>query len=75
MAEAYPSAVVEGATADDVHVHIPNPMFDYVPSELISLFVTDTGGYTPSYIYRLLAEYYTREDYDLQATSSPTLFK
>ncbi len=44
-------------------VHAPNPVFDYVPPELISLFVTDTGGYTPSYVYRLLAEYYSREDY------------
>ena len=40
-------------------------VFDYVPPELISLFVTDTGGYTPSYVYRLLAEYYSREDYTL----------
>lgn len=75
MAEAYPSALEDGATADDVYVHIPNPMFDYVPPELISLFVTDTGGYTPSYIYRLLAEYYTREDYDLEATSGHTVLK
>ena len=47
------------------YVHAPNPTMDYVPPELISLFVTDTGGYTPSYVYRLLAEYYTREDYGL----------
>ncbi len=47
------------------YVHVPNPMFDYIPPELISLFVTDTGGYTPSYVYRLLAEYYTRDDYNL----------
>ncbi|KAK9829272.1 hypothetical protein WJX72_004902 [[Myrmecia] bisecta] len=39
------------------YVHIPNPAFDYVPPELISLFVTDTGGYVPSYVYRLLADY------------------
>lgn len=40
-------------------------MYDYVAPELISLFVTDTGGYTPSYVYRLLAEYYTRDDFRL----------
>lgn len=55
-----------GGGNNDVYVHIPNPRFDYVPPELISLFVTDTGGYIPSYVYRLLAEYYTREDYSLQ---------
>ena len=66
---------IQPKTANDVssaeapamasYVHAPNPAFDYVPPELISLFVTDTGGYTPSYVYRLLAEYYTREDYGL----------
>ena len=40
-------------------------MFDYVAPELISLFVTDTGGYTPSYVYRLLAEYYSSQDWML----------
>lgn len=48
-----------------VYTHVPNPTLDYVPPELISLFITDTGGHTPSYVYRLLAEYYTREDYGL----------
>lgn len=28
------------------------PAFDYVPPELISLFITNQGGFTPSYIYR-----------------------
>ena len=45
--------------------YMPVQVFDYVPPELISLFVTDTGGYTPSYVYRLLAEYFSREDYTL----------
>lgn len=44
-------------------VHVPSPTFDYVPPHLISLFVTDMGGYTPSYVYRLLAEFYDRKDY------------
>ena len=44
---------------------VPNPIWDYIPPELISLFVTDTGGHTPSYVYRLLAEFYSREDYTL----------
>lgn len=44
-------------------MHVPNPALDYIPPHLISLFITDTGGYTPSYVYRLLTEYYSREDY------------
>lgn len=51
--------------SEGVYVHVPSPSLDYVPPELISLFITDTGGHTPSYVYRLLAEYYTREDYGL----------
>jgi translation initiation factor eIF-2B subunit beta len=29
-----------------------------VPPDLVSLFVTNTGGHQPSYIYRLLSEMY-----------------
>lgn len=46
-------------------VQVVNPQYDYVPPHLIDLFVTDNGCHTPSYIYRLLQEYYHREDYDL----------
>jgi len=46
---------------DDVGVL--NPRFDYIPPELVSLFVTDHGCHTPSFIYRLLEEYYDTEDY------------
>jgi len=44
-------------------VGVLNPRFDYVPPELVSLFVTDHGCHTPSIIYRLLEEYYDAEDY------------
>jgi translation initiation factor eIF-2B subunit beta len=44
---------------------LPCPAVDYIDPECIDLLITDTGGYTPSYIYRLLAEYYSREDYAL----------
>jgi hypothetical protein len=62
------------------NVHVLNPAYDYVPPELISLFITNvyveilkltimnsgTGTHSPSYIYRLLAEYYNPEDYVLE---------
>lgn len=47
-------------------LHAVNPNFDYIPPELVSLFITDTGGHNPSYVYRLVAEYYSPEDYALQ---------
>ncbi|KAI8010671.1 Translation initiation factor eIF-2B subunit beta [Camellia lanceoleosa] len=43
-------------------LHIVNPAFDYVPPELISLFITDIGGHNPSYIHRLIADYYSADD-------------
>ncbi|CAB1342553.1 unnamed protein product, partial [Coregonus sp. 'balchen'] len=35
-----------------VNVHCP--VFDYVPPELITLFISNIGGNAPSYIYRLI---------------------
>ncbi|CAN6305301.1 unnamed protein product [Urochloa humidicola] len=43
-------------------LNVVNPTFDYVPPKLVSLFVTDTGGHSPSYMYRLIAEYYSADD-------------
>eukprot|EP00882_Tetradesmus_deserticola_P026629 GHRQ01029391.1.p1 GENE.GHRQ01029391.1~~GHRQ01029391.1.p1 ORF type:complete len:112 (+),score=52.19 GHRQ01029391.1:179-514(+) len=38
--------------AECLSVEVHNPAYDYIPPHLISLFVTDTGGYTPAYVYR-----------------------
>ncbi|XP_038990279.1 translation initiation factor eIF-2B subunit beta isoform X3 [Phoenix dactylifera] len=43
-------------------LHVVNPAFDYVPPKLVSLFITDTGGHNPSYVYRLIADYYSADD-------------
>lgn len=37
--------------------------FDYVPPELITLFVSNIGGNSPSYVYQLLNEIYYKSDY------------
>ncbi len=42
-----------------------SPQFDYVPPSCVSLFVTNTGGHPPSYVYRLMREMYDPEDYVL----------
>eukprot|EP01046_Picozoa_sp_COSAG06_P014661 COSAG06_NODE_915_length_11567_cov_9.166013_4_plen_387_part_00 len=47
-------------------VEVVNPLFDYVPPDLIDLHLTNFGAHNPSYIYRLLAEYYHPDDYDLR---------
>ncbi|XP_011268100.2 translation initiation factor eIF-2B subunit beta [Camponotus floridanus] len=46
-------------------VHAYNPVFDYVPPDLVTLFISNTGGNAPSYIYRLLSELYHPDDYEL----------
>ncbi|THG03096.1 hypothetical protein TEA_026168 [Camellia sinensis var. sinensis] len=48
------------------HLHVINPAFDYVPPKLVSLFITDTGGHNPSYMYRLIADYYSADDLVVQ---------
>ncbi|XP_067008747.1 translation initiation factor eIF2B subunit beta [Anabrus simplex] len=52
----------DGAILSKVHVF--NPVFDYVPPELVTLFISNTGGHAPSYVYRLLSELYHPEDRD-----------
>ncbi|MBA0637546.1 hypothetical protein Godav_025404 [Gossypium davidsonii] len=47
-------------------LHVVNPTFDYVPPKLVSLFITDTGGHNPSYMYRLIADYYSADDLVLE---------
>ena len=63
-----PSAVVDysqwngnPAMAD---VDFVNPVHDYIRPELINLYVTNVGSFQPSYIYRLLAEYYHSDDWE-----------
>lgn len=55
--------------SDDVlssHFHpnitVINPSFEYVPPELITLFIFNTTKNAPSYVYRLLREMYAIED-------------
>ncbi|KAK2158286.1 hypothetical protein LSH36_173g00055 [Paralvinella palmiformis] len=44
---------------------IYNPIFDYVPPELVTLYIFNIGGNAPSYVYRLLSELYDTEDQEL----------
>ncbi|CAH2101595.1 unnamed protein product [Euphydryas editha] len=46
-------------------VRVEAPLYDVVPPEHITLFITNLGGSSPSYIYRLLSELYDPNDYQL----------
>lgn len=58
--------IIDGANTSLMEkIQAYNPVFDYVPPELVTLFISNTGGNAPSYIYRLLSELYHPDDYDL----------
>lgn len=46
-------------------VRVDNPVFDYVPPNLVTLLLTNFGGYNAAYVYRLLSEWYDVADKDL----------
>ncbi|KAG9303727.1 hypothetical protein G9A89_018624 [Geosiphon pyriformis] len=50
----------EGDLVDKVT--LLNPYYDYVTPEHVDLFITNTGGHPPSYLYRLINENYDPED-------------
>ncbi|KAL3278564.1 hypothetical protein HHI36_016110 [Cryptolaemus montrouzieri] len=52
-----------GALLNKVKVY--NPIFDYVPPELVTLLISHQGGNSPSYVYRMLSELYHPEDYEI----------
>ena len=62
-----PSSIIDYAELKDelmAKVEFVNPVHDYIAPELINLYVTNIGAFQPSYIYRLLAEYYHSDDWE-----------
>ena len=54
----------ENDIKENIEVFVP--AYDYVPPELVSLYITNMGGQTPKYIYRIFTEFYSQDDiYDL----------
>ena len=46
-------------------VEVQNPIFDFVPPDLVDLYITNLGGHAPSYLYRIIKDQYREEDADL----------
>lgn len=62
-----PSSIIDYAEMSDeimTKVEFVNPVHDYIRPNLINLYVTNIGAFQPSYIYRLLAEYYHNDDWE-----------
>lgn len=63
-----PSRIVPYQDGDFMDkVEVDNPLFDYVPAGLVDLYVTNLGGHAPSYLYRIIADHYRKEDIELDA--------
>lgn len=43
-----------------------NPVADYVPPENIDIYITNIGGFAPSFIYRVVWDNYKQEDVNLE---------
>ena len=48
---------------DISNIQFNNPAFDYIPPNLITMYVTNIGIINPKYLYRLFADMYDQEDY------------
>jgi len=42
-----------------------NPLYDCVPPSLVTLFISNLSGYSPSYVYRQMGDLYHQEDRNL----------
>ena len=50
----------EGDKAENFEAIVP--VYDYVPPEYISLYITNQGGFSPKYIYRHFSEHYSKPE-------------
>lgn len=60
--DVLPYAQLPSSPFDPISSFVVNPAFDLVPPHLVDLYVTNTGAHQPTYVYRLLAELYSRHD-------------
>ncbi len=59
-----PAATIQyDAGVSSENVEVVTPVCEYVPPDLVALYVTNNGSHQPSYVYRLLSEYYHPNDY------------
>ena len=63
---ASPAPVLQGLDAEcKGKLRCVNPLYDCVPPNLVTLFISNISGYSPSYVYRQMGDLYHQEDRDL----------
>ena len=61
-----PSLIVQyNANICQENVEVVNPAYDFLPPALMDLYVTNNGSHQPSYVYRLLSEFYSPKDHSM----------
>lgn len=53
-------------------IEMANPLYDYLPSHLVDLYVTNLGGHAPSSLYRVVGDHYRAEDMELNIAKAPS---
>ena len=48
---------------------VQNPLSDYLPVDLVDLYITNLGGLAPASIYQVVSDHYRMEDLDLGETT------
>lgn len=46
-------------------VQVMNPIYDYIGPEYIDIYITNIGGHSPSFTYRIVLDYYSHDDVNL----------
>jgi len=59
------SIIAYDADVNMENVEVFVPAYEALPPDLLDLYVTNNGSHQPSYIYRLLSEFYHPHDHDL----------
>jgi len=60
---ASPALVLQGPP--DTNLRCLNPLFDSLPPSLVTLYISNISGYSPSYVYRQMGDLYHHQDRNL----------
>ena len=54
--------VALAAKHPDTNLRCINPLFDSLPPSLVTLYISNISGYSPSYVYRQMGDLYHHQD-------------
>ena len=60
-----PAPVLGGSHPPVTSLRCINPLYDSLPPSLVTLYISNTSGYSPSYVYRQMGDLYHHQDRNL----------